>query len=182
MPKLKLSQKTSSILILVGALIVGLIAFFFGQRFTNLNNLGYFGIFLANLIGSATVLLPLPSLVATLAGGVLLNPFLSGVVSALGSSIGEMTAYFAGKGGKGLVNSNKNVQKFERWMAKYGLWTIFVLAAIPNPVFDAAGIVAGATGISIKKFFVIVFAGKLIKFLIVAYAGYYLAGMYKAAF
>ena len=56
-------------------------------------------------------------------------------------------------------------------MDKFGLWALFVLAAIPNPFFDLAGIVAGATEVPIYKYLIVVWFGKLIKFSAFAYLG-----------
>jgi len=47
---------------------------------------------------------------------------------------------------------------------------LFILAVIPNPLFDIGGIAAGSLGYPISKFFLWVGLGKTIKFLIVAYA------------
>jgi uncharacterized membrane protein YdjX (TVP38/TMEM64 family) len=51
------------------------------------------------------------------------------------------------------------------------LWTLFVLAVIPNPLFDLAGIVAGATKIPIYKYFIVVALGKIVKFGVFSYLG-----------
>ncbi|KKR73120.1 MAG: putative membrane protein [Candidatus Woesebacteria bacterium GW2011_GWA2_40_7] len=56
-------------------------------------------------------------------------------------------------------------------MKKRGFLTLFLLAAIPNPIFDMAGFVAGATEVSVKKYLIAVWLGKLIKFSAIAYAG-----------
>jgi len=38
------------------------------------------------------------------------------------------------------------------WIDKYGGWAILVLSAIPNPVFDVAGIAAGIAKMPLKTF------------------------------
>lgn len=134
---------------------------------------GYIGVFLLNLLGNATIIVPAaPGIIGALAAGSVLNPILVSVFSALGATIGETTGYLAGFGGKGFVEDNKWVAKIDKWMKKYGLWTIFALAAIPNPLFDVAGIISGATGIPLYKYLIVVFAGKLIKFGIISLLGY----------
>ncbi len=170
--KIKLSKKHFGLLILILSLGFGVLAYFIGNRATNLQNLGYFGLFIINLIGSATIILPVPALVTTIAAGAFLNPLLAGTVSAAGSTIGELTGYYTGVGGGELVENNKNIDKVRKWMDKYGLWVVFILAVIPNPFFDLAGIVSGASGISIRKYLIAVFSGKLIKFVILAYVGF----------
>jgi uncharacterized membrane protein YdjX (TVP38/TMEM64 family) len=56
-------------------------------------------------------------------------------------------------------------------MDKYGLWALFVLAVVPNPLFDIAGIIAGATKIPVYKYFLVVSLGKLVKFVTISYLG-----------
>ena len=48
---------------------------------------------------------------------------------------------------------------------------IFVAAAIPNPFFDAVGIVAGATRMPLGWFWIACFLGKTIRFWLIALAG-----------
>jgi membrane protein YqaA with SNARE-associated domain len=56
-------------------------------------------------------------------------------------------------------------------MHEYGGWTILLLAALPNPVFDIAGAAAGALRMPVPAFLAWAFAGKMIKMLAIAYAG-----------
>ena len=58
-------------------------------------------------------------------------------------------------------------------MQRYGTWTIFVLALIPNPVFDLGGMAAGTLRFPVPKFLVACTAGKVIKNMVFALAGYY---------
>jgi uncharacterized membrane protein YdjX (TVP38/TMEM64 family) len=171
MLKLKLTKKAWAIIILSVSVGFGILAFVFRGKMVYLQNLGYLGIFVANLIGSASIFLPVPTLLTVIAAGAFLNPLLVGILAAIGATIGELTGYYAGVGGEEFVKDNKNIQKVERWMDKYGLWVVFVLAAIPNPFFDLAGIISGAAGLSIKKYLIAVFFGKLIKFVVLAYLG-----------
>lgn len=181
MLKFKLSKKSLGLLVLIFSLSIGVLVFIFRDKIVYLQNLGYFGVFIINLLGSATIILPIPSFAATIAGGAVLNPILIGIFSAVGSTLGELTGYFAGVGGEELVKKDKrslaselgkNIQKVEKWMDKRGLWVVFVLAAIPNPLFDLAGIISGASGIPIRKYLIAVFFGKLIKFVLLAYIGF----------
>jgi len=72
------------------------------------------------------------------------------------------------------VAKDKRLQRIEGWMQKYGLVTLFVLAAIPNPAFDLGGIVAGATKIPVWKYLLAVGLGKAVKFFFFAFLGFYL--------
>jgi membrane protein DedA with SNARE-associated domain len=56
-------------------------------------------------------------------------------------------------------------------MSRYGLATLFVLSVIPDPVFEFAGLSAGATRIGFRRFMAVVLAGNVIRGLLVAYIG-----------
>ncbi|HJX41119.1 MAG TPA: VTT domain-containing protein, partial [Anaerolineales bacterium] len=59
----------------------------------------------------------------------------------------------------------------EDWTNRYGAWTIVALAALPNPVFDLAGVAAGALRMPVFTFLLWAWVGKVIKMLFVAYFG-----------
>jgi membrane protein DedA with SNARE-associated domain len=54
---------------------------------------------------------------------------------------------------------------------RFGGPAILVLAALPNPLFDVVGIVAGVLKMPIYKFFLWALPGQAIKMLYIAYAG-----------
>ncbi len=153
------------------AVCTSILIFIYRDRFGSLSGYGYLGIFLINILGSSTIIFPAPSILTALVGGSILNPFIVGVVSASGASIGELTGYFAGLGGKVLIKKDARYKTIETWMQKKGSLTLFVLAAIPNPLFDIAGISAGVTNFPLKKFMLATFSGKCVKFILVALLG-----------
>ncbi|KKL08822.1 hypothetical protein LCGC14_2572030, partial [marine sediment metagenome] len=51
----------------------------------------------------------------------------------------------------------------QRWMERRGTLTMFLLSIFPNPLFDLAGVAAGAVRMPIRRFFPAVLAGKVIK-------------------
>jgi uncharacterized membrane protein YdjX (TVP38/TMEM64 family) len=179
MLKIKLSKKQLGFLILILSICFGVLALIISKHITNLSNFGYLGVLIANLIGSATIFFPTPSFVATIAAGAFLSPILVAVFSAVGSTIGELTGFFAGRGGSELIQKDKRYIKVRKWMDKYGLWVIFVLAFIPNPLFDIAGALAGASKTPIWKYLTVVFPGKMFKFILLAYTGFGLFGGFK---
>ena len=77
----------------------------------------------------------------------------------------------AGIGGRVAITDHRHFKKIEHWMTKSGFLTLLTLAAIPNPLFDLAGIFAGATNYPIKRFLLATFAGKAVKFLTIALLG-----------
>lgn len=169
--KVKLNQKILSFVGITLAILISVLVFSFKNQFENFKAFGYFGIFLVSLLGNSTIVLPIPSVLAAYLGGGIYNPVLVGVISAFGATIGELTGYMAGAGGRVILKKKAAFQKIENWMKKYGLITIFILAAIPNPLFDLAGMASGMLKIPVWKFFTATFLGKIIKFLIFAFLG-----------
>jgi membrane protein YqaA with SNARE-associated domain len=143
----------------------------YGNRLVGLGAYGYPGLFLLNLLSSATLILPAPGLALALAAGATLNPYLVGLSVGSGSTLGELTGYVAGASGRGMIENDPNYPRVRAWMAKFGLWVIFVLSIVPNPIFDVAGIVSGAMHIPVWKFLLATWCGKVIKSTLVALAG-----------
>lgn len=168
---MELFKKYKGYILVFLIVLISVSIFFLRDKLVYLQSLGYFGIFLLSAIGNATIVLPVPAILTAFVGGAFLNPLLVGIVASFGATIGELTGYYAGVGGKEFVKKDKRIQKVEKWMEKYGLWTLFVLAVIPNPAFDLAGIVAGATKVPVYKYFLIVWMGKFIKFVSISYLG-----------
>lgn len=169
---LKFIGKHKKFWIFLASVLVSIAIFIFHDSLVKLQGYGYLGIFILSILGNATIILPTPVFFAAFVGGAVFNPYLIAFIIALGATIGELTGYFAGYGAEDLIKKDLRLIKVKQYMEKFGLWTIFVLALIPNPFFDLAGIVSGATQISLKKYLAVVFLGKLIKFGIIAYLGY----------
>ena len=53
----------------------------------------------------------------------------------------------------------------------YWLRVILVLSLIPNPIFDVAGIAAGALGLGWGRFLLVTAVGKTLRAIVIAYAG-----------
>jgi len=120
-------------------------------------------------LSSATLILPAPGLALTaVAGAAASDPILVGVVAGLGQAVGELTGYAAGRSGSALLPDNVATARLTRWIATRGPLIVFVLAAIPNPVFDVAGIAAGVVRMPVAVYFLAAAAGKIIKNVVVA--------------
>ena len=166
-----MKNKYKKIITLVFIVLMSISIIIFWDEIKKLESYGYLGIFIISILGSATIVIPAPTILVTFVGGGIFNPFFVGLVSALGATIGELTGYLAGYSGRAIINKEEKLVKVEGWMKKYGLWTIFVLAVIPNPLFDLAGMVSGAGRIPIWKFLIVTLLGKTIKFLAIAFIG-----------
>ena len=131
-------------------------------------------LFVASVISSATLFLPVPGLAITTFVGSLLNPILVGIVAGIGQTLGELSGYMAGYSGQGLVNQTPAYERIKGWMTRNAFMAelvVFVLAIIPNPVFDAAGMAAGALRFPVWKYLLAAGLGKVIKNILFAYAG-----------
>lgn len=134
---------------------------------------GYWGAFVVNLVGSAAVVVPIPGLFAVCAAAAPelgLNFVLLSAVGALGSTTGEMTGYLAGYGSQGIAQKSRYYSRISDWVARRGGFALFVLAVVPNPLFDIGGFAAGSLGYPISRFLLWVGFGKLVKFLVFSYA------------
>ncbi len=161
------------ILALLAVIGISIYIFSIRAQAEKLSIYGYPGIFIISILANATILLPAPGVAVVFAMGSIFNPFIVGVVAGAGAAIGEISGYLAGFSGQGVVENIKLYNRISSWMQRYGAWTILLLAAIPNPFFDLAGMAAGALKMPIQKFFFWCVIGKIIKMLIFAYTGAY---------
>jgi membrane protein YqaA with SNARE-associated domain len=137
---------------------------------------GYIGIWIAAFIGSALMFVPVGALAAVCVAAtpaVSLNPLIVGVVAGSAEALGELTGYAAGVGGKGLLERSRFYPKVKSLMSRYAAVVLFIASCVPNPVFDIMGVAAGSIRYPLRKFVLIVFAGKTIKFTWVGFSCYY---------
>jgi membrane protein YqaA with SNARE-associated domain len=140
-------------------------------KVVQLQGYGYLGVFLISIISSASIIIPVPSWILVAALGAILNPVLVGVVSGIGGTIGEMTGYVLGYGGRLAIDNVALYNRMVKWMKRWGSVTIFVLALIPNPLFDVAGAAAGLLRFPVWKFILFGAAGRIPKNIFFAYIG-----------
>lgn len=163
-------QRVGALLIVV---LVTVVVVLLRDRLAQYERYGYLGVFVTTLLGSATIVLPVPGLAIIYVGGSIWNPILVGLVGGLGDAMGEATGYLTGYAGQGLIENQGLYARFEDWMRRRGFLTILLLSAVPNPFFDLAGIAAGASGFPGRWFFLAAWIGKTVKDVIIALAGYY---------
>jgi membrane protein YqaA with SNARE-associated domain len=164
---------------LVFASVIGLTVFIYklGDNLLALQAFGLPGLFIITLLANATIVLPAPGLLVVIAFAGSGLPWWSvGLVAALGATLGEMSGYLAGSSGRAIVPNQQLYNRLEGWMRRYGPLTVLTLAFIPSPVFDVAGVIAGALKMPWYVFLLWCFLGKLPKMLLVAYAGEYSIG------
>lgn len=132
--------------------------------------LGLLVLFFLSLVSNATLILPVPGLALTALAATAGNPLAIGIVAGLGQALGEITGYLAGYSGQELIDNSPRYARMAIWMQRYGALTIFVLALVPNPFFDIAGVVAGALRMRFLVYLSVTIAGKVIKNVALAFA------------
>ena len=141
--------------------------------FEGWGNYGYLGVFLVTLLANASVFVPVPypGVVAKLSTD--LNVVGVSVLGATGSVVGETTAFFVGRAGKGVVERTR----FYLWLQQQlrtplrAFIVLFCLSAPPNPFFDVAGLTAGSLGVPLPIFAAATFCGRVVRMLILASLG-----------
>lgn len=176
------SPRAAYILGIVGvvlSLLMAVAVVYFWELIRTLEGYGYLGAFLISILGGATIIIPVPMLAVIFALGGVLTPYWVGVAAGLGETVGALIIYMTGHGG-GAALSNIKYGKIQAaysrlmyWMERRGSWTLFVLSAVLNPFFYPAALAAGAMRFGLRRYFLICLAGKLIKGITVAYAGYW---------
>jgi membrane protein YqaA with SNARE-associated domain len=146
------------------------VTYHYQHELRRMGTYGYLGLFFISIIGNATLIVPAPVFVMACAGGLIYGPIGVGLVAGIGSAIGELTGYMAGAGGKALIPKGRIYEQLHHFMQRHGMLTIFLLAAIPNPIFDVGGIIAGVLQMKGWKFLVSAALGKSIRLGITAWA------------
>lgn len=136
----------------------------------DLGDVGYVGLALTVFIASGGLVLPVPSLATACAAGILLEPPYVALVAGSAGTLGELTGYFLGFSGRGVLDQSRLYQRMSGWMRRRGSVVLFLMALIPNPFFDFVGIAAGALRYPIWRYLAIVWTGKFLKFLALTYA------------
>lgn len=139
----------------------------------SLSGFGYPGVFLLAFLSAATVLVPVPGLLATAAGGALWNPAVVGLAAGLGAATGELIGYAAGRAGRVSIKGRlgRRWQAAEKYLGRFGFWAILALAIIPNPVFDALGLTAGVLAYPAGRFWIAAAIGNCLKYTAFAHLG-----------
>lgn len=170
--------------VLVAALLVVVAAFLVvqGSDLAALLALGYPGVAVVMFFSSATVLLPAPGFATLLAASAFgdLNPWVLGLFAGFGSSVGELTGYLVGLGGRNVLEPKVGpwLRRCEYFMRRWGFATILVLASVPNPLFDVVGVLAGSLGYPPRRLWIACLIGNTMKYTAMALLGDSLATIF----
>lgn len=167
-----MDKKTEGIAQIVLAVLVIAAAIYLSAQSEALRPYGYAGIFLISMLSAATIFFPAPGWATVIAMSATLDPYMVGIAAGLGAALGELTGFVAGDGARDILDGRKkDLERFEEIVRKYDFAGIFVLAFIPNPLFDIAGIVAGSLKMHWVKFIVACALGRILRYVLLAYIG-----------
>ncbi len=166
--------RVAMISLVVASVVVGLVMWATGSL--DFRTVGYPGVWIFNFIGSASIFVPVPGLAAVCVGGLPalgLNLVAVGVIAGSAQALGELSGYMAGVTGQGFVRRSRFYPRMEGWMRRHGTLILFFMAVLPNPAFDIAGMAAGSTGYSVRKFLAVLFVAKSLRSVGIAYGCYH---------
>ncbi len=135
---------------------------------------GYIGVFAVCIVGNISIILPIPFALVVYACGSVLDPLLLGIVAGFGSTIGEMSSYLLGRGGRAMIEKNYGVKldTVRILVERYGATVIFLAALLPIPD-DLLLIPLGMMKYPVRKTVAAMLLGKTGMCLFLAYAGAY---------
>jgi membrane protein DedA with SNARE-associated domain len=170
---MKKETRTLFFRVLAVLAVVGISLYVFSIRehVDRFSKWGYPGIFFIALLANATVFLPAPGVAVVFAMGGVFHPIGVAIAAGTGGAVGELSGYLAGFGGQAVVEKTAAYARIQPWVQKWGGWAVLILAAIPNPFFDLAGIAAGTLKMPVWKFLLFCWTGQMIKMTAFAFAG-----------
>ena len=170
-----MKNRIYAIIIFVSSIILSTVFFVYKDFFKSALSLGLLGIFIINFVSSAGFFVSGPAFLTIIAGGNLYSPILVAVISAIGACFGDMLGFAFGHSGRQLtkkrLDKHKTVRFLEKHFHRHGALITFAFAIIPNPFFDAIGILAGVLNYPPVKFFAIMLAGRLLRYWLLAQIG-----------
>lgn len=162
---------------LIGALValinVGLYFLLPPDLLERMGGFGPLSAFLSAALANATVVVPVPYYPLLIRLGQAFNPVEITLFAAAGSVLGELVAYWVGRSGRQAVAATRfyawvQGQLQHPWRAPL---ILFALSAPPNPLFDVAGLLAGALGVPLWIYVAATFLGRVIRMATVIWFG-----------
>jgi membrane protein YqaA with SNARE-associated domain len=145
------------------------------QELVRFARYGYIGVFIISFLADITLFVPVPSMFIVFTLGGILNPVLVGLIAGAGETIGSMVVYVTALSSAKAFHAldHRVMDKFRTWIRTRGALSIFVMAAILNPLFYPFTAIAGMMHFGWWRFFLLCLAGKSLKNVILAVVGYY---------
>jgi len=143
-----------------------------------LRSWGLLGVFLIATLDSAGVPMPV-ALDAMLIGVAIASPakaYIAALLATVGSVAGNYFLFgVARKGGEAYLvrqTESRRASKFREWFQRYGLITVFIPTLVPIPLpLKVFVLSAGVLGVRRRTFLLTILAGRVPRFLAMAYLG-----------
>jgi len=174
-----IQRRNALIGIIALTLVVNIGFYFIPFDYTILGDYAVAGVFVLTAVATATIVVPVPYIpiimhIAQQHHDISTLLWIA-LAAGAGSVIGEISGYMVGRTGRQAFATTR----FSRWVAAQmthpvrAFLALFALSAPPNPLFDVAGIAAGAFGVPFWLFASAVFAGRFVRMAGIVFAGYY---------
>jgi len=198
----KIDKRLVTVATILLSILSVMVIIYFWDEIENARRYGYWGAAFISVLGGITIV-PAPSFLVIFTLGHVLDPVRIGAISGIGEAIGGITVYLTGAGGKNIWSRfysreqfvydevsasfrkitpttrgfRAKYQQFYNWVEKQmqrrGSLAIFASAAVIMGPYYPVGLAAGSLRIGLKKFFLLSWAGKTVKGMAVAFAGYF---------
>lgn len=138
------------------------------------NTYGYLGAFIVTLIGNVTILIPIPFALLIYLGGSFLNPLVLGLVTGAAATMGELSSYLVGRGGRRVIEARygRRLDSMRVLINRWGMLGIFLFSLLPLPD-DLLLVPLGMIKYNVWKLITAMFLGKTLMCLVISYAGFY---------
>lgn len=170
-----MKSKLYAVIIFISSILLSAVFFVYKDFFKDASSLGLLGLFIVNFVSSASFFVPAPAFLAIIAGGNLYRPIIVALTASLGACFGDMIGFLFGHSGRRLLkkslDNHRTVRFLEKHFHRHGGLIILILAIIPNPLFDAVGILAGVVNYPPLKFFTIMLVGRFLRYWLLAQFG-----------
>jgi membrane protein YqaA with SNARE-associated domain len=134
-------------------------------------NYGYPGLFIASFLASTILPFGSEGIVVLLVSQEF-NAMAVVIVASTGNFFGACTSYYLGSMGRGYIEKYLRIEqseldKAEKYFSKYGSY-VLLFTWVPL-IGDAITVTGGLLKLEFTKFAVLVFVGKFLRYLVVAY-------------
>jgi len=154
------------------ALVSGYLLLLLFTDSSRLEAMGLGGIFAASMLSHATMVARDIFVPAFLALTPFYNPIILGTFAGLGGAVGDVIPYLLGLGVAETIekSGSKSEALVDKWIKKYGLWAVLVVAMTPLPDLPVV-MLAGTRRLPLTKLLALEAMGKTILYSVGAYVG-----------
>jgi membrane protein YqaA with SNARE-associated domain len=169
--------RNSAVVVASIALTIGIciLVVVYWDEVVRFSKYGYIGDLIISFLAGVTVFVPVPSVFVVFTLGAVLNPILVGLIAGAGETLGSMVVYMTGLSSARAFHALDHgvMEKFRTWIKTRGALSVFIMSSIFNPLFYPFTAIAGMMHFGWWRFLILCLAGKSLKNVLVAGAGFY---------